>query len=54
LGILAQLTIDKVVPRKYLILFMKAGIDRIKDQSINTRKKAIQLINAVIDELCMK
>lgn len=49
LGILAQLTIDKVVPRKFLILFMKAGIDRVKDQSINTRRKALQLINVVVD-----
>lgn len=33
---------------------MKAGIDRVKDQSINTRRKALQLINIVIDELCSK
>jgi hypothetical protein len=31
---------------------MKAGIDRVKDQSINTRRKALQLINVVVDELC--
>lgn len=37
-----------------MILFLKAGIDRIKDQSVNTRRKALQLINAVIDELCSK
>jgi len=52
LGILAQLTADKIIPGKYLILFLKAGIDRVKDQSINTRKRALQLINAVIDEVC--
>lgn len=52
LGILAQLTTDKIIPNKYLILFLKAGIDRVKDQSINTRKRALQLINAVIDEVC--
>jgi hypothetical protein len=33
---------------------MKAGIDRIKDHSVNTRKKALQLINTVIDELCQR
>jgi hypothetical protein len=49
LGILAQLTTDKIIPKKYLILFLKAGIDRVKDQSINTRKRALQLINVVID-----
>jgi hypothetical protein len=54
LGILAQLASDKLVPRKYLILFMKAGIDRVKDQSVNTRRRALQLINAVVDELCTK
>lgn len=31
---------------------MKAGIDRVKDQSVNSRKKALQLVNLVIDELC--
>ena len=49
LGILAQLATEKLVPRKYLILFMKAGMDRVKDQSINTRRRALQLINVVID-----
>ena len=52
LGILSQLATDKVVPKKYLILFLKAGIDRVKDQTINTRRRALQLINAVIDEVC--
>jgi len=28
---------------------MKAGIDRVKDNSINVRRKAIQLINIIID-----
>jgi hypothetical protein len=32
-----------------MILFMKAGIDRVKDNSINVRRKAIQLINIIID-----
>jgi hypothetical protein len=54
LGILAQLASEKLVPRKYLILFMKAGIDRVKDQSINTRRRALQLINVVVDELCTR
>ena len=54
LGILGQLAIDKVVEKKFLILLMKAGIDRVKDQSINVRKKALQLINITIDELCKK
>lgn len=49
---LANLASDKLVARKYLILFLKAGIDRVKDVSINVRKKALQLINVVIDELC--
>lgn len=33
---------------------MKAGIDRVKDQSINTRRRALQLINVVVDEICTK
>jgi hypothetical protein len=33
---------------------MKAGIDRVKDQSINTRRRALQLINVVVDEICLK
>lgn len=37
-----------------MILFLKAGMDRVKDQSINTRKKALQLINVVIDQICAK
>jgi len=48
------LAVDKVVEKKYLILLLKAGIDRVKDVSINVRKKALQLINVVIDELCTK
>ena len=31
---------------------MKAGIDRVQDVSSNVRKRALQLINTVIDELC--
>lgn len=54
MGIMALLAIDKVVEKKYLILLLKAGIDRVKDVSINVRKKALQLINVVIDELCTK
>jgi len=54
LGIMALLAVDKVVEKKYLILLLKAGIDRVKDVSINVRKKALQLINVVIDELCTK
>ena len=52
LGVLANLAAEKLVARKYLILFLKAGIDRVKDQSINVRKKALQLTNVVVDELC--
>ena len=40
-----------MIPRKYIILFLKAGVDRIKDSSVNTRKKAIQLINTIIDDV---
>jgi hypothetical protein len=40
------------VPRKYMTLFLKAGIDRVKDSSINVRKKALQLINTIIDSIC--
>ncbi len=29
-------------------MFLKAGVDRIKDTSVNTRKKALQLINTII------
>lgn len=54
MGIMALLAVDKVVEKKYLILLLKAGIDRVKDVSINVRKKALQLINVVIDELCTK
>lgn len=54
LGILAQLASEKIVAKKYLILFLKAGIDRVKDQSINVRKRSLQLINVVIDQLCTR
>lgn len=33
---------------------MKAGIDRVKDQSVNARRRALQLVNAVIDQLCIR
>ena len=33
-------------------MLLKAGIDRVKDNSINVRKRALQLINASIDQLC--
>ena len=52
LGTLTQLASDKLVEKKYLLLLLKAGIDRVKDQSIIVRKKALQLLNATIDELC--
>ena len=32
-------------------MFLKAGVDRIKDVSINTRKKALQLINTIIEDV---
>lgn len=51
LGILNDLTVGRVVPKKYTILFLKAGVDRIKDTSVNTRKKALQLINTVIEDV---
>ncbi len=35
-----------------MTLFLKAGIDRVKDSSINVRKKALQLINTIIDGIC--
>lgn len=49
LGILAE---ENIVPKKYFTLFLKAGIDRVKDVSINVRKKALQLINVIIDKIC--
>lgn len=52
LGVLGQLVSDKTVDKKYLVLLLKAGIDRVKDISINVRKKALQLLNTTIDELC--
>lgn len=51
LGILNQLSLEKLIPKKYIIMFLKAGVDRIKDSSVNTRKKAIQLINTIIDDV---
>jgi condensin complex subunit 1 len=51
LGILNQLTIERAVPKKYTIMFLKAGVDRIKDHSVNTRKKALQLINTIIEDV---
>ena len=50
--ILMTLAQEKLVPRKYMTLFLKAGIDRVKDSSINVRKKALQLINTIIDNIC--
>jgi hypothetical protein len=32
-------------------MFLKAGVDRIKDISVNTRKKALQLINSIIEDV---
>ena len=32
-------------------MFLKAGADRIKDNSVNTRKKALQLINTIIEDV---
>ena len=54
LSILTTLSTERLIPRKYMLLFLKAGIDRVKDQSVNTRRKAIQLISQVIDILCQK
>lgn len=51
LGILNQLAIERAVPNRYIVLFLKAGADRIKDHSVNTRKKALQLINTIIDDV---
>lgn len=51
LGILNTLTVEKVVAKKYTVMFLKAGVDRIKDHSVNTRKKALQLINTVIEDV---
>ena len=51
LGILNQLTIERTVPKKYTVMFLKAGVDRIKDHSVNTRKKALQLINTIIEDV---
>lgn len=52
LNILATLAEENVVPKKHLTFFLKAGIDRVKDVSINCRKKALQLVNVIIDKLC--
>jgi hypothetical protein len=52
LSILAHLAEENFAPRKHLTLFLKAGIDRVKDVSINCRKKALQLINVIVDKLC--
>lgn len=52
MNILATLAEENIIPRKYLNLFLKAGIDRVKDISINVRKKALQLINIIIDKIC--
>ena len=52
INILMAMAEEKLVPRKYMTLFLKAGIDRVKDSSINVRKKALQLINTIIDSIC--
>ena len=52
INILATLAEENAVPKKYLTLFLKAGIDRVKDGSINVRKKALQLINIIMDKIC--
>lgn len=52
INILATLADENVIPRKYMTLFLKAGIDRVKDISINVRKKALQLINIIVDKIC--
>lgn len=51
LGIFNTLAVEKAVPKRYLVMFLKAGVDRIKDISINTRKKSLQLINTIIDDV---
>ena len=51
LGILNQLALERAVPNKYVVMFLKAGADRIKDHSVNTRKKALQLINSIIEDV---
>lgn len=51
LGILNELTIEKAVPKKSIVMFLKVGVDRIKDHSVNTRKKALQLINTIIEDV---
>lgn len=32
-------------------MFLKAGVDRIKDQSVNTRKRALQLISTIMEDV---
>lgn len=46
-----ELTVEKAIPKKYTIMFLKAGVDRIKDQSVNTRKRALQLISTIMEDV---
>lgn len=48
LNILAQLVADNIVPKAMLIVMLRAGVDRLKDTSVNTRKRAVLLIYSVL------
>jgi|JI61114C2RNA_FD_contig_101_468484_length_3691_multi_2_in_0_out_0_1 flagellar biosynthesis chaperone FliJ len=48
LNVLAQLVADNIVPKQRLIMMLKAGVDRLRDASVLTRKRAVLLIYSVL------
>lgn len=48
MNVLAQLVADNIVPKARLIMMLNAGVDRLKDVSVLTRKRAVLLIYNVL------
>lgn len=48
LNILGQLVSDNIAPKNRLIYMLKAGVDRLKDIGVLTRKRAVTLIYNVL------
>jgi condensin complex subunit 1 len=48
LNVLAQLVADNIVPKGRLLMMLEAGVDRLRDVSVLTRKRAVLLIYSVL------
>jgi hypothetical protein len=48
LKVLTQLVSENIVPKDRLLTMLKAGVDRLRDTSVLTRKRAILLIYSVL------